>query len=47
VPAGGGERCLDCGTCASVCEAGAIFGLDELPEDKVQFAETSAAYYRK
>lgn len=41
------KRCLDCGTCASVCEAGAIFATDELPEDKVQFAEINAAYYRK
>ena len=31
----------------SVCEAGAIFASDELPEDKVQFAESNAAYYRK
>lgn len=41
------KRCLDCGTCASVCEQGAIFAIDELPEDKVQFAEINAAHFRK
>jgi len=41
------KRCLDCGTCASVCESGAIFAIDELPEEKMQFAEVNAAYYRK
>jgi molybdopterin-binding protein len=41
------KRCLDCGTCADVCENGAIFPMDELPPDKAQFAEINAAYYRK
>ncbi len=41
------KRCLDCGTCASVCEHGAIFQADELPEDKSHFAEINAAYFRK
>jgi ferredoxin/flavodoxin---NADP+ reductase len=41
------KRCLDCGTCASVCEYNAIYAIDELPEDKLQFAEINAAYYRK
>ncbi len=41
------KRCTDCGTCASVCENGAIFPADELPEDKLQFKEINAAYFRK
>ena len=41
------KKCTDCGTCLSVCENSAIFALDELPEDKVRFAEVNAAYYRK
>ncbi len=41
------KRCLDCGSCISVCEHNAIFPIDELPPDKVQFAEINAAYYRK
>jgi hypothetical protein len=30
-----------------VCENGALFTVDELPDDKKQFAEINAAYYRK
>jgi NAD-dependent dihydropyrimidine dehydrogenase PreA subunit len=41
------KKCLDCGSCIEVCESGALFTLDELPEDKQQFAEINAAYYRK
>ncbi len=41
------KRCLDCGSCASVCETHAIFPKNALPPDKVQFAELNAAYYRK
>jgi len=40
------KRCLACGSCISVCESKAIYPLDELPEDKKQFAEINAAYYR-
>ena len=41
------KRCLACGSCISVCEHNAIFPFDELPDDKKQFAEINAAYYRK
>lgn len=41
------KKCLDCGTCAEVCESGAIFPVEELPEDKQQFIEMNAAFYRK
>ncbi len=40
------KRCLDCGSCISVCEAHAIFPIDELPPDKQHFAEINAAYFR-
>ena len=41
------KKCIACGTCISLCEAQAIFLLDELPEDLKHFAEINAAYYRK
>jgi len=41
------KRCQDCGTCATVCVNNAIFPADELPDDKVQFKEINAAYFRK
>jgi len=41
------KKCLDCGSCAAVCEAKAIFPKDDLPPEKVQFAELNAAFYRK
>jgi ferredoxin len=39
------DECIDCGNCASICPQGAIFALDELPEDKAHFADANRAYY--
>lgn len=41
------KRCQSCGSCIAACESGAIFEYDELPDEKKQFAEINAAYYRK
>jgi NAD-dependent dihydropyrimidine dehydrogenase PreA subunit len=39
------DECIDCGNCASICPAGAIFALDELPAGKSQFVEKNKAYF--
>lgn len=41
------KRCISCGSCISVCESNAIFEIEELPEDKKQFIEINAAYFKK
>ncbi len=41
------KRCQSCGSCIAACQSGAIFEFDELPDDKQQFAEINAAYFRK
>ena len=40
------DECIDCGNCASVCAQNAIFALDELPADKMDFAEKNRAYFQ-
>ena len=37
--------CIDCGACVPVCEASAIFTLDELPEQFKAAIEKNAQYY--
>ena len=39
------EECIDCGACVPVCPTESIFPLEELPEDKQEFAEKNAAYF--
>jgi len=39
-------ECIDCGACVPVCEASAIYSLDELPESHKNFAELNAQYYQ-
>jgi NAD-dependent dihydropyrimidine dehydrogenase PreA subunit len=39
------DDCIDCGSCASVCEADAIFPEGDLPADKAEFAEKNRAYF--
>ncbi|HUA99282.1 MAG TPA: 4Fe-4S binding protein [Terracidiphilus sp.] len=41
------KRCMSCGSCIAVCKSNAIFDFPDLPEDKKQFAEINAAYFRK
>ena len=40
------DECIDCGSCASLCEHNAIYMGDELPEDKAHFAEENQAYFQ-
>jgi len=40
------DECIDCGACVPVCPTNSIFVLDELPDDKKQFADKNAAYFK-
>jgi ferredoxin len=37
--------CIDCGACVPVCEASAVFALNELPEEFKAAIERNAQYY--
>ena len=37
--------CIDCGACVPVCEANAIFALDDVPEEAKAAIEANAQYY--
>ena len=39
------DECIDCGNCISLCKSNAIFQIDDLPDDKAEFAEKNAAYF--
>ena len=38
-------ECIDCGACVPACTSDAIFPLDEVPEDKRDFAATNDSYF--
>ncbi len=40
------DECIDCGNCASICTKNAIFAEEDLPDDKVHFAEKNRAYFQ-
>jgi ferredoxin len=40
------DECIDCGNCANVCAQHAVFPLDDLPAEKVHFAEKNKAYFK-
>jgi ferredoxin len=39
-------ECIDCGACLPVCESNSMFALDDVPEDKKQFVEKNAAFFK-
>jgi len=41
------DECLDCAACVSVCPTNSIFPADELPEDKKDFVDKNAEFYKK
>jgi len=41
------KKCLSCGSCIAVCESGAIFAIEDLPEELHHFADINAAHYKK
>ncbi len=40
------EGCIDCGACVPACGSDSIFAAEDLPEDKQEFLEKNAAYYK-
>lgn len=38
-------NCIDCGACVPVCEATAVFPLDEVPAEFASFIELNADHY--
>lgn len=41
------EVCIDCGACVPVCPVAAIFPEDELPDDKREYIQINADWYKK
>jgi ferredoxin--NADP+ reductase len=41
------NRCVNCGSCAAVCESEAIYEVNDLPEELKKFAAINAAFYKK
>jgi ferredoxin len=39
------EGCIDCGACVPVCTSDSLHPIDELPEDKKEFAARNAAFF--
>ena len=39
------EDCIDCAACESACPVGAIFDVDRLPGDLVQYAAINALWF--
>jgi NAD-dependent dihydropyrimidine dehydrogenase PreA subunit len=40
------DECIDCGSCAAVCEQNAIFSEYDLPAEKAEFAERNRAHFQ-
>jgi ferredoxin len=41
------KKCLSCGSCVSVCQSGAVFAIEDLPEELNHFVAVNAAYFKK
>ena len=39
------SECIDCGACIPACTSDAIFAVDDVPADKVQFIAANAAHF--
>jgi ferredoxin len=39
------EGCIDCGACVPVCTSDSLHPIDELPEEKKEFAAKNAAFF--
>jgi NAD-dependent dihydropyrimidine dehydrogenase PreA subunit len=39
------DECIDCGSCADLCQQNAIFNESDLPGDKAGFAEKNRAFF--
>ena len=40
------EGCIDCGACVPVCTSDSIHALDDVPEDKKDFVDKNASFYK-
>lgn len=40
------EGCFDCGACIPACTSDSIHAIDDVPEDKKDFVEKNAAFYK-
>ena len=40
------EGCIDCGACVPVCTSDSIHALDDVPEDKKQFVDDNASFFK-
>lgn len=40
------EECIDCGSCAAVCEQNAIYAESDLPAGKEEFAAQNRAWFQ-
>ena len=41
------EGCIDCGACVPACTSDSIHVLEDVPEDKKEFIEKNAAYFKQ
>ncbi len=41
------EECMDCGACVATCPTNSIFAADDVPEDKKEFIEKNANFFKK
>jgi NAD-dependent dihydropyrimidine dehydrogenase PreA subunit len=41
------DGCIDCGACVPACTSDAIHALEDVPEDKKEFVERNAAYFKQ
>ena len=41
------KKCLSCGSCVAACQSGAVFAIEDLPEELNHFAAINAAYFKK
>ncbi len=39
-------ECIDCGACVPACTSDSILAAEEVPDDKKQFIETNANYFK-
>jgi NAD-dependent dihydropyrimidine dehydrogenase PreA subunit len=41
------EGCIDCGACIPACTSDSIHAMEDVPEEKKDFIEKNAAYYKQ
>lgn len=40
------EECMDCGACVAACPTNSIFAADDVPEDKKEYIEKNANFFK-